>query len=282
MFKKFVPNFSNELRDPRYFQILFLGSFLFVGINYLGWNSESIKYLVTFLVAIITQLTFSFKTTQRYSSIKSALITALGLCLLLKTGNIWVTALASFVAIASKFLIKSNGKHIFNPANIGIILAILITGNAWVSPGQWGSSTLLWFLIGACGFTMILKVNRLDTTIVFLLVFGGLLYCRQVIYLGWETEVWLHKVNNGTLLLFSFFMITDPMTIPNHKRARIIWASLLALLLFVSSNYFYIQTAAIWLLFLISPFTPMFDKYFSAPKYKWNVDHRTQKLPNKI
>ena len=272
-----MSNFSTELNDPRYFQILYLGSFLLYGIAYLGWDNQSIKFLIILSTAVVTQLSFAFFTTKKYSSFKSALISALGLCLLLKTGAIWVGAFAAFVAIASKFLIKIKNKHIFNPANIGIIAAIALTGEAWVSPGQWGSDTILWFFIGAAGLMMILKVGRLDTTIAFILTFGGLLFLRQVVYLGWEPTVWLHKMNNGTLLLFAFFMITDPMTTPNHKHARIIWAVILALALFIASNFYYVQSSAIWLLFAISPFTPMFDRLFKAKKYQWNVPNRLEK-----
>ncbi|MEY2924534.1 MAG: hypothetical protein RLZZ337_1082 [Bacteroidota bacterium] len=276
MVSKLVSIFSTEANDPRYFQILYLGSFLFYGISFLSWNAEVNRYVVNFGTAVITQLIFTYFTTKNYSSIKSALITALGLCLLLKTDSVWVASFAAFVAIASKFLIKVNYKHVFNPANIGIIAAVALTQQAWVSPGQWGSGVVFWFFVGAAGLMMVLKVGRIDTAITFLLVFGGLLFARQVLYLGWETEVWLHKMNNGTLLLFAFFMITDPMTIPNHKRARILWASILGILLFVASNFFYIQSAAIWILFFVSPFTPVFDRLCKAEKFEW-VKQTTKK-----
>ena len=85
-------------------------------------------------------------------------------------------------------------------------------------------------------------------------------------------------MSNGTLLLFAFFMITDPMTTPNHKKARIVWAAAIGLFLFVASNFYYIQSAAIWILFFISPFTPLFDRLFVAEKYEWT---HTQDLVNR-
>jgi Na+-transporting NADH:ubiquinone oxidoreductase subunit NqrB len=269
MIHKALNFFSIEARDPRYFQILYLGSFLLYGISYLGWDSNTPIYVAIFSTAILTQIAFTRFTSKKYSSVKSALITALGLSLLLKVGTIEVAVLASSVAIATKFLVRIKNKHIFNPANIGIIVALLFTNEAWVSPGQWGSSVLMWFFVGAAGLMMILKVGRMDTSFTFLLVFGGLLFFRQVVYLGWEPTVWLHQMSNGTLLLFTFFMITDPMTTPNHKRARILWSMSLAVALFIASNFFYVQTAAVWILFAISPFTPLFDKIFVAKKYEW-------------
>ena len=266
-----MSNFSTEANDPRYFQILYLGSFLFFGLSWLGWSTEINHFATTLLVCILTQVVFSLWFNKPLASIKSALITALGLCLLLKSSHASISALAAFVAISSKFLITYQNKHIFNPANIGIVLAILLTNQAWVSPGQWGSSTLLWFVIGAAGLMMILKVGRMETTLVFLGTFALLSFFRDVLYLGWGPTVWLHKMSNGTLLLYAFFMITDPRTTPNHKKARLIWAAVLAALLFVSSAFFYVQTAAIWLLFLISPFAILFDKWFKHRLYQWNV-----------
>ena len=260
---------SNEARDPRYFQILFLGTFLLYGVSYLGWQNETSKYIALLASVVVTQLAFTHYTTRRYSSIKSALITGLGLCLLLRTGSIHTAILAAAIAISTKFLIKVKNKHIFNPANVGIISAMLLTNDAWISPGQWGSSVLLWFFVGAAGLMMILKVGRLDISFTFILTFGVLLFARQVLYLGWEPSVWLHQMSNGTLLLFTFFMITDPMTTPNHKYARVLWSLVLAVGLFVASNFFYMQTAAIWLLVIFSPFTPLFDKLFVARKFEW-------------
>jgi Na+-transporting NADH:ubiquinone oxidoreductase subunit NqrB len=270
MFRKISTHFNKETADPRYFQILYLGSFLVYGLCFLGWDGDAIKYIAIFASAIVTQMVFSYFTTKQYSSVKSALITSLGLSLLLKTGTIETAILASVFAISSKFLIRVNHKHLFNPANFGIVAAILLTNDAWVSPGQWGSSVLLWFIVGAGGLMMILKVGRIDTSITFLLVFGALLFIRHVIYLGWEPQVWLHKMSNGTLLLYAFFMITDPMTTPNHIKARILWSSLLGCALFVLSSFFYVQTAAIWLLFGVSLLTPVLDKLLIATKYQWN------------
>lgn len=278
MIQKLTPKFLSELEDPRYFQILFLGSFLCYGLYYLGWDKQGVVFLTIGITAVLTQLLFEAFGRGRFSSIKSALITALGLCLLLHVSAVWVAALAAFVAIASKFLIRKKTKHIFNPANIGIVAAIALSQQAWVSPGQWGSEVIGWFFVGSAGLMMILKVGRLDTAFTFLLVFGGLLFIRQVLYLGWETEVWVHMMSNGTLLLFSFFMITDPRTTPNHRVARIIWAAFLALLLFVATNYFYVQTAAIWLLFLISPLTPLFDRLFKSAEFQWGKQDKTQTL----
>src|SRR6266566_49602 len=71
---------------------------------------------------------------------KSALISGLSLCLLLRTNSLLLAMTAAFAAIAGKFVLRWNGKHIFNPTNFGLVIAMLCAGErVWVSPGQWGN-----------------------------------------------------------------------------------------------------------------------------------------------
>lgn len=275
MIQRLLPKFLKELEDPRYFQILYLGCFLTYGVGFLGWDAHLEYYLALGITALLTQLLFCKIFNKPFSSMKSAMITTLGLSILLHVSNPWVGVLAGFIGIASKFLIKWNGKHIFNPANIAIVLSILISQQAWVSPGQWGSNVLLWFMIGAAGLMMILRVGRLDTTMAFLGSFALLSFAYNIFYLGWEAEVWMHKMSNGTLLLFAFFMITDPRTTPNHSKARAIWGIMLGLCLFIASSFMYVQTAAIWILFIISPLTPFFDSIFTAKEFQWKTQNQS-------
>ena len=84
--------------------------------------------------------------------------------LLLKAGSPWVLVLGASVAIASKFFLRIDGKHVFNPGNLGIAAAVLLTGDAWVSPGQWGSGAALVFLVGAAGCMVVLRVGPVSYT----------------------------------------------------------------------------------------------------------------------
>jgi Na+-transporting NADH:ubiquinone oxidoreductase subunit NqrB len=225
--------------------------------------------IVTFFTCLITQTIFTAFTSKDYRSLKSALISALSLSLMLKTNSAGVMVLASFLSIASKFIFKLNGKHLFNPTNFGIILSILFTQNAWISPGQWGNEGILFFLIGILGLAVLVRVKRLDTAIAFLFIFCLLNFFRGVIFLGWETDFFFHQFTSGTLLLFSFFMITDPVSSPSHPAARIIWASLIGAVAFYLSNYQFINGAPLWSLFFLSPLTLLLDKIFVHSKFSW-------------
>ncbi len=256
-------------RDARHFQIVFLSVFLLFGTLVLQWDVRWSRYTVLLGTSLAVQALFIKWKALPWNSLKSAAITGLGLCLLLQAGGLPTLALGATVAIAGKFLVRFRGKHVFNPANLGIVAAILLTGDAWVSPGQWGSGPALLFLVGSAGSMVLLRVGRIDTSMAFLITFAVLDALRSVFFLGWGLDVWAHRMTNGSLLLFAFFMITDPMTTPNAPRARIIWSMLIALIAFGTSTYAYVHTAPIWALFVLCAFTPLLDILMNGDRFSW-------------
>jgi hypothetical protein len=125
--------------DARHYQLTFLFIFLLTGLFALNWSMPGWQIPLTFLIALTTQLAGILLLRLPIHSLKSALITSFSLCLLFRSDQTTVVILAAFIAISSKFFFKTNGKHFFNPANVGICATILITGQGWISPGQWGS-----------------------------------------------------------------------------------------------------------------------------------------------
>lgn len=283
------------LQDRRDYQIIFLSCFLFLGLLTRDWSIQPIFIgiiianclLTQWVLSIITEIeknrddsnNLAIKKTQLIfsqisnpkvlNSLRSGLITALGLCLLLRGNNYQTMMLASFLAIASKFLFRYHNKHFFNPANFGIICALLLTNDAWVSPGQWGTDWWYLLLFAGMGGVILQKVGRWDTSITFLLVYAGLEALRNV-WLGWSWDVWLHQLSSGSLLLFALFMLTDPRSIPNATIGRIVWAIAIAVTTIILQDFFYINTAIFWALFIISPLTIFFDLIWSAPRFMWH------------
>lgn len=267
------------LSDARHYQMLFLTLFLSYGLFSLNWELDAATITVTFFTCLLTQSVFTAFTTNDYRSLKSAFISAMSLCLMLRSNSVAVMAIASGLSISSKFLFRvqagevsrpaSGHKHIFNPTNFGIITTMLLTGNAWISPGQWGSSGLWLFIIGLLGMIVLLRAKRLDTAVAFLFTFGALTYLRSVLMLGWETDFFLHQMSSGTLLLFSFFMITDPVSTPSHPHARLLWAAIIGAIAFYLANYHFVNGAPLWALFFLSPLTPLLDRFFIHQKYSW-------------
>ncbi len=278
-------------QDARLTQIIFLGLFLFLGVSTRDWTVQPDLILVVIGSCLITQWILSSvveygKHYDRYSlvdvysnlnilispkvltSLRSALITSLGLCLLLRSNSPETMAIAGCLAIASKFLFRHHNKHFFNPANFGIIAALTLTNDAWVSPGQWGTDWWYLLLFLGLGGVILKQVGRWDTSIAFLLSYGGLEAVRNL-WLGWSWDVWQHQFMSGSLLLFALFMLTDPRSIPNSQKGRLIWSGAIALATLILQHYFYLSTAIFWSLFIISPLTVLLDAVWNAPRFNW-------------
>jgi Na+-transporting NADH:ubiquinone oxidoreductase subunit NqrB len=271
--------FQKLFKDARYFQIIFQSIFLCYGIYFLSWDNEYWLYTTYFITCLATQFIAEFIYQKKPTSffkrfangIPSVLISAFGLSLLLKTNSMGVAIFAAVISIASKYFLRINGKHIFNPSALGIVTAILITGNAWISPGQWGSNAVILFGVLSLGFIITTRIQKLDVSLAFLFVFAGLIFIRQIIYLGWPMDHFIQSVSTGSLLIFSFFMITDPKTIPNHTVARILWAGVIAAIAFYLTAFRFVNGAPIFVLVFAQLFVPLLDKFFKAKKFEWNV-----------
>ena len=270
-------------RDARDYQILFLSLFLVLGIWARDWTLRSEMIGVAIVTCLLTQLIGSLAAQYWPWMIgrgqptppcdppfnwRSPLITALALSLLLRTDHYITMMVASGLAIASKFVLQTNDKHFFNPANFGIVAALLLTQDAWVSPGQWGEDVWYVFIFVGAGGLVLKRVGRWDTTVAFLGSYAFLEALRNL-WLGWTWDVWAHRLMSGSLLLFALFMITDPRSIPNARLGRLVWAGAIALLTFILRNQFFIATAVFWALFTLAPVTILLDKYWSATRFCW-------------
>jgi Na+-transporting NADH:ubiquinone oxidoreductase subunit NqrB len=198
----------------------------------------------------------------------SAIVTGIGLSVLVRADSLWVHPLVGFLAISAKFTIRIGNKHVFNPANLGVMIAVLLLPGAWLSPGQWGSDMVaaLWF--GALGITVTVSAKRFDIAWAFLACYGALLVGR-VVYLDQHWAVLVNQLSSGGLLLFTFFMITDPMTTPNDRRMRWLYAGAVAALAFAWQFVWYRNGGPVWALFLLSPIVPLLDRWMPGPKHAW-------------
>jgi hypothetical protein len=170
------------------------------------------------------------------------------------------------VAIGAKFVLRVRGKHVFNPGNLGVVFALLALPGTWVSPGQWGDDFALvgWFV--ALGGVVVHRARRADVSLAFLGFHLGFLALR-VLWLGQRFAVWTHQLQSGALLLFAFFMISDPMTIPNHTRGRVAHAALVAAITYVWQFVLYRPNGLLWALFLAAPAVPLLDLVWPAARY---------------
>ena len=269
-------------KDPRHFQIAFQTCFMIFGLYVLHWNPAWWLYPAFFITGIVTQVIceaiFVQAGMHRFSAewgkavmkgLPSALISSFGLSLFLKTNHIEIAVLASAVAIVSKYLIRLKGKHIFNPSALGIVVAVLFTNKAWINPGQWGSGYILLFGILTLGIIVVTRVQKLDVSLAFLFTFASLLFIRQVVYLNWPADFFVQSITTGSVLVFSFFMISDPKTTPNHSTGRIIWAMMVAAVAFYLTTFHFVNGAPVYALVMAQLLIPVFDLVFKSKHFEW-------------
>jgi Na+-transporting NADH:ubiquinone oxidoreductase subunit NqrB len=259
-------------RDPRILQIACLGTLLAAGAFFRDFSLHPAQIALTFAAALGTQRLFDRIARKPAPTLLSATITSLSLTLLLRADNLWAMPTAAALAIASKFVLRMRGRHLFNPANFGLGAALLILPGTWISPGQWGNDVALAGWLVVLGATVAGRARRADISWMFLLFYLGALAAR-VLWLGQRWAVWTHQLSSGALLLFAFFMISDPMTTPSHPRGRAAHAALVAAIAYAWGFGLFRTNAVLWALFVAAPMVAVWDVLWPASKFDWTSLH---------
>ena len=158
----------------------------------------------------------------------------------------WVYVAVGAVAMTSKYLIHFRGRHVFNPANVALVLAYLTLGSGRTEPLQfwWGplSPALLIALlvIVAGAFLVLSRVGLLAVAVLFWVTFasalGVLALSGHAFSANWHLGpsggriLWKVLITSPEVFIFLAFMITDPKTAPETVRGRRIYAVAIGLL----------------------------------------------------
>jgi Na+-transporting NADH:ubiquinone oxidoreductase subunit NqrB len=256
------------MSDPRLYQIATLASLLVYGMGWLDFDISPARASLLLLTALATQAAGDRLTGSRFNP-KSALISGLSLCLLLRTNRPELAVLAAVVTIAGKFIVRVRGKHIFNPTNGGIVAMMLLTNDVWVSPGQWGSAAFFAFLMACAGGIVVNRAARADVTYAFIAFYAALVFGRSV-YLGEPLTIPLHRLESGALLLFTFFMISDPKTTPDSRAGRLLFAALVAFGAWYVQFRLFRTNGLLWSLAVWSIAVPVIDRLLPGRRYSWS------------
>jgi len=265
------------MADPRLYQIGTLASLLVYGIGWLDFDITVARVVLLLTTVLATQWTCDRLAGSRSpfgSSARSALISGLSLCLLLRTNRADLAALAAIVTIAGKFLIRVGGKHVFNPTNGGIVAMLLMTNRVWVSPGQWGAPAFFAFLLACAGSLVVNRAARSDVTYAFIACYGALLFGRSL-FLGEPLAIPLHRLESGALLLFTFFMISDPKTTPDSRVGRVLFAALVAVGAWYVQFRLFRTNGLLWSLAACSVLVPIIDRLAPGARYAWTSPRRS-------
>jgi Na+-transporting NADH:ubiquinone oxidoreductase subunit NqrB len=253
--------------DPRLYQIATLASLLVYGMVWLDFGVTAARVCLLLLTVLATQAVCD-RLNGASVNAKSALISGLSLCLLLRTNRTELAVLAAVIAIAGKFVIRLRGKHIFNPTNGGIVALMLLTDQVWVSPGQWGSVAFFAFFMACVGGLVVNRAARADVTYAFITFYCALMFGRSI-YLGEPLLIPFHRLESGALLLFTFFMISDPKTTPDTRVGRVLFAALVAFGAWYVQFRLFRTNGLLWSLAACSMAVPLIDRLLPGHRYAW-------------
>jgi hypothetical protein len=255
--------------DPRHGQIATLAVLLAWGVWQLDFDVTAAQAAVTIGTALVVQRLGDWRTGAPWrSGAKSALISSLSLCLLLRTDDLAWAAAGAALAVGSKFLLRVGGKHVFNPTNGALVALLLLTNGVWVSPGQWGTGASFAFAIASAGLAVVHRSARSDVTLAFITAYAALLVGRSLM-LGEPLTIPLHRLESGAFLLFSFFMISDPKTTPDSRAGRVLFAALVAAGAWYVHFRLFRPNGFLWALAVASLLVPLIDRLLPARRYAW-------------
>jgi Na+-transporting NADH:ubiquinone oxidoreductase subunit NqrB len=253
--------------DPRLYQIGALTVLLLYGIFFLNFDITLFRAVLLVAIAIGTQAVCSRIKHIAFDP-RSAAISGLSLSLLLRSDSIALLIAAAIIAVGSKFVIRVNGKHIFNPTNGAIVAMMLMSNRVWVSPGQWGNVAFFGFLITCIGGLVVNRAARSDVTYAFIVFWSALVIGRSL-WVGEPLTIPFHRLESGALLLFTFFMISDPKTTPDSRAGRILFAALVAFGGWYINYRLFRTNGILWSLAAGAILVPIIDALLPTTCYQW-------------
>lgn len=189
-----------------------------------GWN----KFGVAILAAMVTESLFSKLMTGKWRDLSSAYISGNSAGILVRSPMIWPFALCAAISIASKYVFRFRGTHIWNPTNFGIVIMLLIASDSMaVLSIQWGSNMWAMVMIWVVGFVVISKVKLFHVCAVYVLSFLAFAWVRSYMAGGlFLAEI--APLTGPMYQLFVLFMITDPKTTVSTVKGRMLVAFMIA------------------------------------------------------
>ncbi len=214
--------------------ILALTSVFFYGF---GVNAL-LPVLISVLTATILDFTIGYFKFKTFEFPYPAFISGLFIGGLLAQNLQWyIYVLAGAIAIVSKHAIKVHQRHIFNPANFGILMVFLIFN----APNSWWASSPF-YLVVLFGLFILWRQKRFDLAVSFLAAYYILhAFIPQPIMMGHMRMMmgnfYQSFTSQSTLFFFAMFMLIEPKTHPAARKQRIFYGILAAVMLIGIETY---------------------------------------------
>src|SRR5690242_11007508 len=200
---------------------------------------------------------------RKWPHLASAYITGISVGILVRSPAYWPYALCSAISITSKYVLRLNGRHLWNPSNFGISAMLFLAGETVGSLSiQWGNYLWPMIVIWLLGALIIWRLRRFHITATYVASFIVYALVRSAITgTPWQSEI--APITGPMYQLFVFFMITDPKTTVRSKTGQCIVAFAVATLemaLRLAQNVY----APYYALFIVGPTALLIEMWLTA------------------
>ncbi len=282
------------LRDPRLHLAAVIISIHILGQTALGFRVSVPQILAAILTCALIEVGWAFHNSRRIVWPASAMLTGSGVALILRVagaerGEHWtwsgwyLFAGIAGLSLITKYLVRYRGSHIFNPSNVGLVVAFLVLGSQVIEPldfwwgplDSWMAAAYLIILVGGLVITARLRLLGVAVSFWMVLAVGIAILAASghCITAAWALQPvcgaqfsWV-VITSPEVLIFLFFMITDPKTIPTGDVARLAFAVCLgavcALLIAPQTTEFGAKVALLAGLVVLTPLRFLFDRYLT-------------------
>jgi hypothetical protein len=296
MLGRTYPFVAPNIRDPRLHLAAVIISIHVLGQIGLGFRVSVPQILVAILVCAVIEVGWTLSKTGILVWPASAMLTGSGVALILRLSDMqsndhwswrgwYVFALVAGLSLLTKYLIRYRGSHIFNPSNVGLVAAFLLLGSARIEPLDFWWAPFDGWMIAA--YVIILVGGLLITARLHLLGMSAAFWLTLAVGMGvlaasghcmtarWSFEpvcgahFWWVIVFSPEILIFLFFMITDPKTTPAGRVARVVFgiavAMVCTLLIAPQTTEFGAKVALLSGLVVLCVARLFFERFLPAP-----------------
>jgi enediyne biosynthesis protein E5 len=223
------------------------------------------RTVLAIVTAIVTELAMGRITYGRWPHPASAYITGISVGILTRSPFYWPYFLISFISIASKYVLRLDGRHLWNPSNFGVS-AVLFLAPATVSllSIQWGNTLWPMVVIWILGTAIVWRVGRLHISVTYVASFLVLSLIRSIVT-GTPWLATIAPITGPMYQLFIFFMVTDPKTTVRSTSGQclVVFAVALVEAILRLAQVVY---APFYALFLVGPAALLLESWTSKPQ----------------
>ena len=198
--------------DKRYLAPILVTVVLIAGQLTFGFLESWSRTALAIVTAIATEVVLTRLFTGGWPHLASSYISGISVGMLVRSPAFWPFALCSAISITSKYVLRVDGRHIWNPSNFGIVAMLVLAADTVASLSvQWGNTLLPMVVVWAFGAVIIHSLGRLHITATYVASFVGFAFMRAAIT-GHPFLSEVAPITGPMYQLYIFFMITDPKT----------------------------------------------------------------------